>query len=135
MSQSERAKYILGFQRGLDVRGEPVPARYHCRFLVTTTGIFQEGVTLHKACELVLMEPLFLRGWENQALARVQRIGQRNERVHTFRLLNPQSDPEMAILATQGCRGSIIEPAMAKKVEGWLNKQPDAFRALLEGDG
>ncbi|KAI9750294.1 MAG: hypothetical protein M4579_006527 [Chaenotheca gracillima] len=72
--------------------------------LVGTTGLMGIGMTLTRAFRSVLMEPDWVLKTENQAQARIRRIGQKNEPVYWYRLLTRGDETEKAILQRQDLR-------------------------------
>ncbi|KAI1624961.1 P-loop containing nucleoside triphosphate hydrolase protein [Exophiala viscosa] len=79
------------------------------RVLIGTARIMAQGLTLHKANRLVLMEPSYSVTVEEQASKRVHRIGSRSDRCWFYRLVNPDSRLEMGILKAQARELSFEE--------------------------
>lgn len=77
------------------------------RILIGLTHIVGVGLQLQRACHAVLMEPDYDFVRELQAYARVHRIGQKNPRSRSFRLVDCESEVESAILARQRARGEL----------------------------
>ena len=78
-----------------------------CRFLVGTSATLGTGFTLTKAFRIVLVEPDWLVSTELQVRKRVNRIGQRNLKTISYRLLAPDSVIEKGILRRQ-CTRSVF---------------------------
>ncbi len=74
------------------------------QILIGTTRLIGTGLQLTRAANLVLMEPDYEFYRELQAVARVHRIGQRNDRSYSFRLINEGSEIEMRIVERQDAR-------------------------------
>ncbi|KAL2414201.1 hypothetical protein ABEF95_003502 [Exophiala dermatitidis] len=71
------------------------------RIMIGTARIMSQGMTLHKAIRLVLMEPSYSIAVEAQTCKRVHRIGSRSDRCWFYRLVNPESRLELGLLKAQ----------------------------------
>lgn len=78
--------------------------------LVGTTGVLGAGVSLTRAFRIVLVEPSFMERDEQQAFARIRRIGQRNEQTYATRLVTLASPCEGRIRRRQYIRRRLQEP-------------------------
>lgn len=72
-----------------------------CRVLVGTTRILGQGITLHRAFRLVLMEPSRHAAVEAQIAKRVHRIGSNTDQCWIYRLINPASRVEEMLVRDQ----------------------------------
>jgi hypothetical protein len=139
-SASERENYIDGFQRASrpDWRRED-KLKYDVRFLIGTTGILGTGVTLNIAERMVLDGCLYLMRDEDQAYARIDRMGNRNPRVITYRLVT-NTWAVLKILQRQARRKAIIRAAEDTTVLQWLRaleeqeRREEEEEAAKEGD-
>ncbi|KAJ4523713.1 hypothetical protein HRR83_000360 [Exophiala dermatitidis] len=69
--------------------------------LIGTTTLMGAGLTLHRACRMVLMEPSLHATVEDQVGDRVHRIGSRSDRCWLYRLINPDSEKEAQLVKDQ----------------------------------
>src|SRR2546423_2075641 len=84
----ERGNYIDGFQRASRPDwGREERVKYDTTFLIGTTGILGTGVTLNAAERMVLDCCLYVLRDEEQAYARIDRMGNLNHQVTTYRLV------------------------------------------------
>jgi hypothetical protein len=75
-----------------------VPEAYQANILVSTINTIGPGVTLTRASRLVLIEPTFRLREEQQAIARIRRVGQKADRTYTYKLVNVDSPIEMQLV-------------------------------------
>jgi hypothetical protein len=129
---TERMSYINGFQRCSEPGWtEEDKIKYDHRFLVGTTGILGTGVTLNLAERMVLDSCLYVAREEDQAYARIDRMGNRNPRVITYRFVT-NADIEIKILWRQANRKALFEETVNATLRGWMERvrqQEEAERA------
>lgn len=94
LDATEREALASKFQGGRDLE----PSEVECRVLVGSTRILGQGVTLHRAFRLVLMEPNRHAAVEAQVSKRIHRIGSQADRCWIYRLINPDSRIESMLL-------------------------------------
>jgi hypothetical protein len=75
--------------------------------LVSTTGVIGTGYTCTRAFRAVLFEPDFLEGVEEQAFARIRRMGQGNAQTTSIRFVVPDMEYEARIFTRQGNRRQL----------------------------
>jgi SNF2 family DNA or RNA helicase len=129
---SERENYIDGFQRASRPDWEREDKlKYDVTFLIGTVGILGTGVTLNTAERLVLDCCLYVRRDENQAYARIDRMGNRNSRVITYRLVT-NARVDLKILERQAIRQAIIQAAGDTTLLEWLKALAEQERREKE---
>jgi hypothetical protein len=104
MKSRDRNHIIEAFNDEMfeDESGKKVRKRKESyQYLLGTMKTIGEGHQLTRASVLVLMEPSPHYHQEMQAYARIHRIGQKNKRVDTFRLIDEGSKLEESILQRQ----------------------------------
>jgi hypothetical protein len=100
--------YIDGFQRAScpDWRREE-RVKYDTTFLIGTTGILGTGVTLNAAERMVLDCCLYVLRDEEQAYARIDRMGNLYHQVTTYHLV---ADAPMEVRSKHDARRSFKRP-------------------------
>jgi hypothetical protein len=107
MKARERTAVLDAFIDAVDHESGHRKQKNNIQILIGTTRLIGTGLQLTRAANLVLMEPDYEFYRELQAVARVHRIGQRNERSYSFRLINEGSESEMRIVKRQDARGEL----------------------------
>lgn len=107
MKARERTAVLDAFIDAIDHESGHRKQKNDIQILIGTTRLIGTGLQLTRAANLVLMEPDYEFYRELQAVARVHRIGQRNERSYSFRLINEESEIEMRIVKRQDARGEL----------------------------
>jgi hypothetical protein len=107
MKARERTAVLDAFIDAVDHESGHRKQKNNIQILIGTTRLIGTGLQLTRAANLVLMEPDYEFYRELQAVARVHRIGQRNERSYSFRLINEGSESEMRIVRRQDARGEL----------------------------
>lgn len=107
MKARERTAVLDAFIDAIDHESGHRKQKNDIQILIGTTRLIGTGLQLTRAANLVLMEPDYEFYRELQAVARVHRIGQRNERSYSFRLINEGSEIEMRIVKRQDARGEL----------------------------
>jgi hypothetical protein len=140
-SANERENYIDGFQRASRPdwhRKDKV--KYSTTFLIGTTGILGTGVSLNVAERMVLDCCLYVMRDEDQAYARIDRMGNLNSRVITYRLI-ADSRVELKILQRQMRRKAVFQAALDTTLREWLRgleeqerKEQEEAARLEEGE-
>jgi len=103
---------------------------YDIRFLMGTVETGGVGATFNRADRLVLLEPHWMNKAEKQAYARVDRIGNPNPTVHTFRLI-ADVRIEKAIVARQKRRNALTEGVLDQTLIKWLEEVEQERRERL----
>jgi SNF2 family DNA or RNA helicase len=80
--------------------------------LICTTQTAGIGLTLTRAFRLVLMGPEWLAGDEHQCVARIRRMGQKNSRTISYRLIAKGVKVEEGILNRQTLRKEFDRMAL-----------------------
>src|SRR5436190_12169486 len=108
----------MGFQEDIDTdtRKDAVP--YHPRILVGTIEVLGIGHQLTRAFRIILTEPDHLFSNEYQAIKRINRIGQENERTYSYRLYCKKSEVEMLIVKRQDARKALHDAVLAINQDG-----------------
>jgi hypothetical protein len=75
--------------------------------LISTNGIMGTGLTCNRASQLILVEPDYIKGSEDQGKSRILRIGQYNSKTYTYRLWCPEVKVEKAIVKRQELRAEF----------------------------
>src|SRR5271163_822054 len=117
---NERENYIDGFQRASRPdwhKNDKV--KYDTTFLIGTTGILGTGVTLNVAERMVLDCCLYVLRDEEQAYARIDRMGNLNRQVTTYRLV-ADARVEVKILQKQARRKAIFQAAIDTALQEWV---------------
>jgi SNF2 family DNA or RNA helicase len=83
--------------------------------LVGTYQTLGTGLTLVRAFRVILTEPDYVAMTEEQANARICRIGQQNPETFSYRLLTSGSELEGRILKRQANRRKLKDGAYAKR--------------------
>jgi hypothetical protein len=107
MKARERTAVLDAFIDAIDHESGQRKQKNDTKILIGTTRLIGTGLQLTRAANLVLMEPDYEFYRELQAIARVHRIGQRNERSYSFRLINEGSEIEMSIVKRQDAKGEL----------------------------
>jgi hypothetical protein len=107
MEARERTAVLDAFTDAIDSESGHRKQKNDVQILIGTTRLIGTGLQLTRAANLVLMEPDYEFYREIQAVARIHRIGQRNERSYSFRLINKGSEIEMRIVKRQEVRGEL----------------------------
>lgn len=97
LDATDREALASNFQSGRDM----IPGEVECRVLVGSTRILGQGITLHRAFRLVLMEPSRHAAVEAQASKRIHRIGTEADKCWIYRLINPSSRIEALLVLDQ----------------------------------
>ncbi|KAK2797619.1 hypothetical protein FQN50_009132 [Emmonsiellopsis sp. PD_5] len=82
------------------------------RVIIGTPAILAQGVTLVRARHLVLMSPEWLRTDEDQAICRICRFGQKNDKTFSYRLICDDLKVEKGIVKRQKLRDDFNKMAM-----------------------
>jgi len=99
--------------------------RINHQFLIGTLKQLSAGHHLTRAASVILMEPLLDPREEKQAYGRVRRIGQRNPRTFTWRLMDFGSGIEVVVTDQQE---KLAEEAVIAEIEETANDQEAAAR-------
>jgi hypothetical protein len=108
MKQRERTAVIDAFTDAVDKDSGTRKQKLNFQILIGTTRLIGTGLQLTRACNLVMMEPDYEFYRELQVVARVHRIGQKNPRSYSFRLIDQGSEIEKRIVKRQEDRGEIF---------------------------
>jgi hypothetical protein len=107
MKSRERTAVLDAFTDAIDKDSGLRKQKNNFQILVGTTRLIGTGLQLTRAANLVLMEPEYEFYRELQAVARIHRIGQINQRSYSFRLINEGSRIENKIVKRQEERGEM----------------------------
>jgi SNF2 family DNA or RNA helicase len=107
LKSRERTATIDAFTNAIDKDTGLRKQKNSIQILIGTTRLIGTGLQLTRAANLVLMEPDYEFYRELQAVARVHRIGQRNLRSYSFRLIDEGSEIESRIVKRQEQRGEV----------------------------
>ncbi|PMD37183.1 hypothetical protein L207DRAFT_599534 [Hyaloscypha variabilis F] len=107
LKSRERTATIDAFTDAIDKDTGLRKQKNSIQILIGTTRLIGTGLQLTRAANLVLMEPDYEFYRELQAVARVHRIGQRNLRSYSFRLIDEGSEIENRIVKRQEQRGEV----------------------------
>jgi SNF2 family DNA or RNA helicase len=108
MKQRERTAIIDAFTGAIDKDSGIKKTKQDFQILVGTTRLIGTGLQLTRACNLVMMEPDYEFYRELQAVSRIHRIGQKNPRSYSFRLIDQGSEVEARIVRRQEERGELL---------------------------
>ena len=121
----ERGNYIDGFQRASRPDWEREErVKYDTTFLIGTTGILGTGVTLNVAERMVLDCCLYVLRDEEQAYARIDRMGNLNHQFITYRLV-ADARVEVKVLQKQARRKAIFQAAIDTTLQEWVKALED----------
>jgi SNF2 family DNA or RNA helicase len=90
MKARERTAVIDAFTGAVDKDSGIKKTKQDFQILIGTTRLIGTGLQLTRACNLVMMEPDYEFYRELQAVARIHRIGQKNPRSYSFRLIDQE---------------------------------------------
>ncbi len=90
--------------------------------LIGTTAIISQGYTLSRAYRVLLVGPEWLATDEYQSVARVRRLGQKNVRTLSYRLICKGLKVEESILNRQALRKEFEEMALEIQEESKSNE-------------
>jgi hypothetical protein len=107
MKARDRTAVLDAFTDAMDKDSGLRRQKSNIQILVGTTRLIGTGLQLTRAANIVLMEPDYEFYREIQAVARIHRIGQRNPRSYSFRLINEGAEIENRILKRQETRGEV----------------------------
>ena len=107
MKARERTAVLDAFTDAIDKDTGLRKQKNDIQILIGTTRLIGVGLQLTRAANLVLMEPDYEFYRELQAVARVHRIGQRNLRSYSLRLIDEGSEIENRIVKRQEQRGEV----------------------------
>jgi len=131
MKLSEKNEIIDAFKDAFDAKGKR-KTKKNIQFLVGSIKILGVGLQLTRACNVILMEPDYDFARQAQAYSRVHRIGQRNPRSRSYRLIDAGSEIEEKILKRQRDRNEYfgklmsIEEMERVRIDVWKPANPDA---------
>ncbi|KUJ17485.1 uncharacterized protein LY89DRAFT_781683 [Mollisia scopiformis] len=110
MKLKDRTAVIEAFTDAMDDKGER-KHKDNFQFLIGTTRLIGTGLQLTRAAAVVMMEPQYEFFREVQGYARVHRIGQRNPKSFSYRLIDEGSEVETSILKRQADRNEFAGKA------------------------
>jgi hypothetical protein len=116
MKQRERTAVIDSFTDAIDKDSSMRKQKKDFQIIVGTKRLIGTGLQLTRACNLVLMEPDYEFYRELQAIARIHRIGQKNPRSYSFRLIGQGSEIENRIMKRQEDRGEAFGKEIQTKL-------------------
>ncbi|RDL38740.1 uncharacterized protein BP5553_03080 [Venustampulla echinocandica] len=133
-----RAAALESFTDALQPNGQR-KQKDNIQFLVGTTSLIGKGLDLTRAANVVLMEPDFEFRREMQAYARIHRIGQKNEKTNSWRLIVDNKyledyeyhNPEWKIVRRQWERRDLV----GRKVEGYFGIDNIGQSTPIEREG
>jgi hypothetical protein len=134
MKARERSEVLDAFTDAIDKDTGSRKQKNNFQILIGTTRLIGAGLQLTRAANLVLMEPDHEFYRELQAVARIHRIGQKNPRSYSFRLINEGSEFETRILKRQEERGEIHGREIETRLISEVMAEQE-HKELINGDG
>lgn len=104
------------------------------QILVGTTGVMGQGISLVRAFRIVLMEPSSMARVEDQAIFRINRIGQMNRLTISYRLYCEDSIPERRLMDKHDIRSELLGQALDAKASASTKQQRDPSDESEEDD-
>jgi SNF2 family DNA or RNA helicase len=125
MKARDRTVVIDAFTGAVDKDSGIKKTKQDFQILIGTTRLIGTGLQLTRACNLVMMEPDYEFYRELQSVARIHRIGQKNPRSYSFRLIDHGSEIESKILKRQEERGEIFGKEVPTQLLGDFLKEKE----------
>jgi hypothetical protein len=107
MKARDRIAILDAFTDTMDKESSLRKQKNNIQILVGITRLIGTGLQLTRAANLVLVEPDYEFYRELQSVARIHRIGQKNQRSYSFRLINEGAEIENRIVKRQEARGEV----------------------------
>lgn len=135
MKARDKTEALEAFTDAHDDNGNRKQKRNN-KILIGTTRLIGTGLQLTRSCNVVLMEPDYEFIKELQGYGRVHRIGQKNNSSFSYRLIDPTSEIERAILKKQQDRKEVVGRALSdselKMIEDSILPEPQEDEVLSQ---